>query len=573
MDKLREITRLNLALELVSECAGLVDIDAVARVVGERMRWLFDFDACVLALRVGGSDRWLSMRSGDEGLAVMPDDHTGPTRSLAERVMALGSPAASGQPMFALAYPLGHVARPLGALCIEGSSAYSNRDLRFLHHVCSGLGAALVRIEQSDHLASVRALAADRDRAASDEARAANDAKDTFLAMLGHELRNPLAPILAVVELMRRDPSGPTLARVEIVERQARHLDRLVGDLLDVSRVTSGKITLRRSAVDLRDVAAKAAEMVRPRMLGKGQDLTMDLPEFPVMVDGDEARLAQVACNLLNNASAYSPNGAHVALVLRNGVGEALLEVQDEGIGIAPELLGSIFELFVQGGRSKEVAPGGLGLGLGVSRALVNLHRGTISASSEGEGLGSVFRVALPLLSPGATEVTPAASKLGESALPGAPGSPRRILLVDDNADAADSMSELLRGSGHEVLVVYGPVEALASAVAFAPEVAVLDIGLQVMDGYELAQQLHKRLGSRAPAMIALSGYGQERDRKRSAEGGFAAHLVKPVSLSELLASIQGARARGLLKSTDLRLRTSSLDVQGHARVAAPERR
>ncbi|MDM0117122.1 ATP-binding protein [Variovorax sp. J22R133] len=543
MDKLREITRLNLALELVSECAGLVDVDAVARVVGERMRWLFDFDVCVLALRIGGAVRWLSMRSGDEGLAVMPDDHAVPIRSLAERAMGLGSPAASGQPLLALAYPLGDVARPLGALCIEGSGAYSNRDLRFLHHVCSGLGTALVRIEQSDHLTSVRTLAAARDRAASDEARAANDAKDTFLAMLGHELRNPLAPILAAVELVRRDPLGPTLARVEIVERQARHLNRLVGDLLDVSRVTSGKVTLRRSAVDLRDVAAKAAEMARPRMLGKGQNLTMDLPGFAVMVDGDEARLAQVACNLLNNASAYSARGAQVELLLRSGVGEALLEVRDEGIGIAPELLGSIFELFVQGGRSKEVAPGGLGLGLGVSRALVNLHRGTISASSEGEGRGSVFRVALPLLPAGAPELAQAASGTGESAPADGPRIPRRILLVDDNKDAADSTGELLRDFGHEVLVAYGPLEALASAMAFAPEVAVLDIGLQIMDGYELARELHTRLGCGAPAMIALSGYGQERDRKRSAESGFAAHLVKPVSLSELLANIESARA------------------------------
>ncbi|MEJ8816079.1 hybrid sensor histidine kinase/response regulator [Variovorax ureilyticus] len=543
MDKLREITRLNLALEVVSECAGFVDADAVARVVGERMRWLFDFDVCLLALRVGGAVRWLSMRSGDEALAVTPDGHAASLRPLAERVMALGSPAASGQPMFALAYPLGNVAQPLGALCIEGSSAYSNRDLRFLHHVCSGLGAALVRIEQSDRLASVRALAADRDRAAFDEARAANDAKDTFLAMLGHELRNPLAPILAAVELVRRDPLGPTLARVEIVERQARHLDRLVSDLLDVSRVTSGKINLRRSAVDLRDVAAKAAEMARPRMSGKGQDLTMEMPELAVMVDGDEARLTQVACNLLNNASAYSPKGAHVDLLLRSDVDHALIEVRDEGIGIAPELLGRIFELFVQGGRSKEAAPGGLGLGLGVSRALVKLHSGTISASSGGEGLGSVFRVTLPLLPAGAPEIAPAASETHEPAQAGARRIRRRILLVDDNRDAADSTGELLRGVGHEVLVAYGPVEALVSAIDFAPEVAVLDIGLPVMDGYELADELRKRLGSGAPVMLALSGYGQERDRKRSAASGFAAHMVKPVSLSELLANIQDARA------------------------------
>jgi len=214
--------------------------------------------------------------------------------------------------------------------------------------------------------------------------------------MLGHELRNPLAPIIAAAELLRRETSGPALARVEIVERQARHLDRLVGDLLDVSRVTTGKVNLRRSAVDLRDVASKAAETARPPMLAKGQNLTMDLPERPAMVDGDETRLTQVVSNLLNNASAYSPAGSRIELRVRVGVGEAFLEVRDEGIGIAPNMLGSIFELFVQGGRSKELAPGGLGLGLGVSRALVELHGGSISASSAGEDLGSAFRVVLP---------------------------------------------------------------------------------------------------------------------------------------------------------------------------------
>jgi signal transduction histidine kinase/ActR/RegA family two-component response regulator len=545
VDKVHEITRLNFVLELVSECAGLVDADAVVRVVGDRLRWLFDFDSCVLALRVGGAVRWMSMRSGDEGLCAMADNHQGPSRALAEKVMASRSPAASGEPMFAIAHPLGNVERPLGALCIDGSGGYSHRDLRFLHHVCFGLGAALARIEQSEQLACARALAADLDRAAHDEARAANAAKDTFLAMLGHELRNPLAPIIAAAELLRRGTSGPALAHIDIVERQARHLDRLVGDLLDVSRVTTGKVNLRLTAVDLRDVASKAAEMARPSMSAKGQHLTMDLPQSPVMTHADEARLAQIASNLLNNASAYSPRGARVDLRVRVGIGEALLEVHDEGIGIAPDMLGGIFGLFVQGPRSRELAPGGLGLGLGVSRALVESHGGSISAASDGEGLGSTFRVVLPLWSPDTSEPAPADSE--RSAAPSASHTaiPRRILLVDDNVDAADSMGELLRACGHDVLVSYGPVEALSSATAFAADVAVLDIGLQVMDGYQLAQELRNRLGSAAPAMIALSGYGQERDRERSAELGFAAHLVKPVSLADLLASVQGARARG----------------------------
>jgi len=537
VDKLNEITRLNLVLELASECAGLVDADSVAVVVGERLRWIFDFDTCVLALRVGGAVRWLSMRPGDEALSTLPESHSGPSRTLAERVMASGSPAASGQPMLAIAHPLGDRKQPLGALCIEGSGGYLHRDLRFLHHVCSGLGAALSRIAATEQLIAARTRAADSERMASDEERAANLAKDEFLAMLGHELRNPLAPIIAAAALLRRDATGPAIAHVEIVQRQARHLDRLVGDLLDVSRVTTGKVNLRRSTVDLREVASKAAEMARPPMLAKGQRLMLHMPEIPTMVDGDEARLAQVASNLLNNASAYSPPGAPIELLVRVGVGDAILEVRDQGIGIARDMLGNIFELFVQGHRSRELAPSGLGLGLGVSRALVELHGGSISASSEGEGFGSVFRVALPLLSSGASEPTPAATG------PVSPDAeiPRRILLVDDNVDAADSIGELLKASGHEVLIAYGPRAALDSAAAFGPEVAVLDIGLQDMDGYQLAEELRKRLGSGAPAMIAVSGYGLERDHERSAERGFKAHLVKPVSLDALLASVQGA--------------------------------
>jgi signal transduction histidine kinase/ActR/RegA family two-component response regulator len=538
VDKLREVTRLNLALELVTECAGLVDVDAVVRVVGERMRWLFDFDTCALALRSGNAFRWLSMRSRETALSVAVEGHGERSRSLLETAIASGSPTASGQPMLAIAHPLGDPAGPLGALCIDGSFGYSHRDLRFLHHVCGGLGTALSRIEKSDQLAAANLLGADRDRVARDEARAANDAKDTFLAMLGHELRNPLAPIITAAELLRRNASGPALAQVEIVMRQARHLDRLVGDLLDVSRVTTGKVALRRSAVDLRDVATHAAEAAGPRMAAKGQRLSIEVPEFPVTVDGDQARLVQVVSNLLNNASAFSPSGAAIELLVRAGVGEALLDVRDQGIGIAPGMLKSIFEMFVQGGRNQEWAPGGLGLGLGVSRALVELHGGSISAASDGEGLGSRFRIILPLLAADAAASARPAPEFEEPIAPGA-GHPRRILLVDDNVDAADAMGTLLRAAGHDVLVAYGPVEAIAVGAAFAPDVAVLDIGLPVMDGYQLAQELRRRLGDRAPVMIALSGYGQERDRARSAEHGFAAHLVKPTDLDEVLATIE----------------------------------
>jgi signal transduction histidine kinase/ActR/RegA family two-component response regulator len=538
VDKLGEITRLNLTLELVSECAGLVDTPAVVRVIGERLRWLFDFDACTLALRENGAIRWLATRTGTDGLAELSHGGAGKSQPLVEAALASGCPGASGQPMLAIAHPLGDPERPIGVLCIEGSSGYSQRDLRYLHHVCLGVGTALLRIRQSEQLASALVMGAQRDRAARDEAQASNHAKDTFLAMLGHELRNPMAAIMAAAELLRRGSEGRTLSLVQVVGRQARHLNRLIDDLLDVSRVTTGKVSLRRSVVDLRDVASKAAEMARPRLLAKSQRLTLTLPESPVLVDGDEARLVQVASNLLNNASAYSESACTVEMLVGIDRGETMLEVRDAGIGIAPHMLASIFELFVQGGRSNAMAPGGLGLGLGVSRALVELHGGTISATSEGEGRGSRFRVSLPLLADGTRRRATAGEATGS---PAASTSPRRILLVDDNADAADPMGELLRSAGHEVLVVYSPAEALRCAPAFAPEVAILDIGLPEMDGYRLAQALRQRLGAAAPAMIALSGYGQQRDRARSDDSGFTGHVVKPTDLGELLAAVESA--------------------------------
>jgi signal transduction histidine kinase/ActR/RegA family two-component response regulator len=533
-DTLSDVMRLNLVLECVSECAGLIDIEAVSRLVGERLRWLFDFDSCVLALKDGDVLRWQSMRAGAERLSPSLADAGDACQNLARAAMATGAPAIPQPPMLGIAHPLGDPDRPSGALCIHGPITYSYRDLRFLHHVCAGLGSALARIEQTERLATALTVAAERSRVSRDEARAANRAKDTFLATLGHELKNPLSAVIAAAELLRRETSGSTRSRVEIVARQARQLDRLVGDLLDVSRVTTGKVSLRCALIDLREVASKGAESAQPGMSSKGQHLVVDFPERPAMVDGDEVRLAQVISNLLVNASAYSPAGSRVELVVGIGVGEVVVEVRDEGIGIAPEMLSGIFDLFVQGGRSQELAPGGLGLGLGVSRALVQLHGGRLSASSEGAGRGSTFRFALPHCPPLGEQERPTANVERATQC-----KPARILLVDDNVDSAEAIAELLRASGHDVLVTHGPAEALASAATFDAQVAVLDIGLQTMDGYRLAQEIRLQLGLRAPTMIALTGYGQESDRAHSIACGFAAHLTKPVSLEELLASIQ----------------------------------
>ena len=536
MDPLREVARLNLVLEFVAECAGLADVDAVARVIGERLRWIFDFEHCVLALCAGGETRWLSTRSrGGELSAMARDEVAGPGRALAEAALATGAPACEGHPISAMALPLGNPARPLGALCIARcSDGYTQRDLRVLHHLCTSLGVVLARIEAERVEMRARAELAERERAAREQAQAANAAKDVFLAMLGHELRNPLAPIMAAAVLLRGEVSDAARAHVQIIERQARHLDRLVADLLDVSRISTGKIDLRRGAVDLRDVVAKAAEMARPEMERKGQTLSLELPSEPLVVDGDEARLAQVVSNLLNNASIYSPPERRVELALRMRDGSAAIEVTDEGVGIAPDAIGSIFEMFVQVGRSNDRA-GGLGLGLGVARALVELHGGLISATSEGEGRGSRFIVMLPAIDAealGASDPGLACESVSARV------SSRRVLLVDDNVDAADTMAQLLQYSGHMVLVAHTPEEALAAAPAFEPDVAVLDIALPGMDGYQLAAKLRGLLGGAALALIAVSGYGQESDRKRSRERGFSAHLVKPATVEELLQAI-----------------------------------
>jgi signal transduction histidine kinase/ActR/RegA family two-component response regulator len=543
VDELREVARLNLVLEFVSECAGLADDDAVARTVSKRLPWIFDFERCVLALRVGSETRWLSMRARGDALSAMgPHEAAGRGHALAEEALASGAPACEGRPMSAMAIPLGDPALPFGALCIEGGAAgYTHRDLRVLHHVGAILGAVLTRIEAQRIEARARAELAEHERAAREEAQRANAAKDDFMAMLGHELRNPLAPIIAAAHLLGRLTTGAAKEHVQIIQRQARHLDRLVEDLLDISRVTTGRVSLRLRPVDLRDVVAKAAEMARPMMERKGQSLSFDVPPEALMVEGDEARLAQVVSNLLNNACIYSPPGRRVELALRALDSSAVIEIADEGIGIAPEMLGSIFEMFVQGGRSKDRAPGGLGLGLGVARVLVELHGGRISAASEGEGRGSRFVVSLPAID-AAGAARPGAGLEARSAP--APGPARRVLLVDDNVDLADSMAVLLRASGHDVLVTYGPEEALAAAAAFRPDVAVLDLGLPMMDGYQLATELRERLAGVPLALIALSGYGQERDRERSLELGFSAHLVKPASFVELLARIEESTAR-----------------------------
>ncbi|TMA76399.1 MAG: response regulator [Deltaproteobacteria bacterium] len=373
-------------------------------------------------------------------------------------------------------------------------------------------------------------------RCSREQAEAASRAKDEFLAMLGHELRNPLSPILTALELMKLRGDGQVTREQEVIERQTKHLTRLVDDLLDVSRVTRGVLELRRQRIDLRDVLAKAAEIASPMLEIRRHHFEVHAPARGVLLlDADEARLSQVIANLLTNAAKYTPPEGNVSLHARNELGEVVIEVRDDGNGIDSDLLPRVFDLFVQGRQPVDRGDGGLGIGLALVRSLVQLHGGSVSAQSSGSGKGSVFTVRLPA----PERVEPAASAGHRRSSVRRTSRGRRILLVDDNEDALEMLAELLRAAGHNVLTAGDGPAALAAAPRFRPDIAVLDIGLPAMDGYELASRLRAQAGGEAPILVALSGYGQDGDRTRSDAAGFALHLVKPIDAEQLLGALE----------------------------------
>jgi signal transduction histidine kinase/ActR/RegA family two-component response regulator len=386
-----------------------------------------------------------------------------------------------------------------------------------------------------------------RARDACAVAAEASRRKDEFLAMLGHELRNPLAPIMTALELLKLKGDDPRTGRErQIIERQARHLQRLVDDLMDVSRITRGKIQLDQETVDVHAVVLEAIEMVSPLLEQRRHRLHLDV-ERELPVDGDRTRLAQVVANLLSNAASYTEPGGNVWVCARRDGAWIELTVRDDGAGIAPEALPEVFEMFAQGPRLPDRSPGGLGIGLTLVRSLVALHGGEVCAASDGAGRGSEFTVRLPLATEQAVEEALTA-RLPVQALTAARhralrGEPLRVLVVDDNADALGLLADALTAHGYQVATAPDGPRALVVAAAVRPEVAILDIGLPVMDGYELAGRLRSLPGTPAPRLIAVTGYGQESDRERAAAAGFDAHLVKPVDIEHLLAVIAASRA------------------------------
>jgi PAS domain S-box-containing protein len=380
-----------------------------------------------------------------------------------------------------------------------------------------------------------------------EELKAAARRKDEFLAMLAHELRNPLAPISSAAQLLARGTADEKRVRQssEIIIRQVRHLTGLVDDLLDVSRVTRGLVELQREQVDLKSVVGSAVEQARPLVEARRHRLEQAMDAAPAWVDGDRIRLVQVVANLLNNAAKYTPQGGAIALALEVRDGQATISVRDNGIGIGPDLLPQVFELFTQAERTPDRAQGGLGLGLALVKSLVGLHGGSVEAESAGAGLGSVFRLTLPLAQPGR-----AMGGGPDSSLPAALGGHAlgsHILIVDDNLDAAQSLADILQAFGHRVEVAHEPRSALALAQQDWPQVFILDIGLPDIDGYALARQLRamaeEKPGERAALYLALTGYGQAHDKVLSKAAGFDRHFVKPVDLEALLGALAEAPA------------------------------
>jgi PAS domain S-box-containing protein len=368
--------------------------------------------------------------------------------------------------------------------------------------------------------------------------READRRKDEFLATLAHELRNPLAPIrtsLQILDMPRLDEATARHSR-EVIGRQVRQLVRLVDDLLDVSRVMRGKITLRTERVELGTVVAQAVETAQPAIEAQGHRLSISLPDQPVTVRGDPVRLAQVFANLLTNAAKYTERGGHIALSAGSDADNAIVRVRDNGIGIAPDLLPKVFELFVQADTAATRSQGGLGIGLTLARNLVELHGGSIEARSEGLGKGSEFIVRLPSVTQRLTE----RARLGKPG-PAPSASGHRLMVVDDNSDAADSLATLLRLQGHEVQVAYDGASALELAKSCCPSLVFLDLGMPGMDGYEVAREMRRMPGLEKTVLAALTGWGQEEDRRRAAEAGFHHHLVKPPEsqdIQKLLAAL-----------------------------------
>ncbi|WP_312488762.1 hybrid sensor histidine kinase/response regulator [Massilia timonae] len=427
----------------------------------------------------------------------------------------------SGQPFVGHAVPL-RVQRDPNAPLEERFIDFVYQPIHDQHGKVSG-----IFVEGSDVTARKRI---------EDELRAANRQKDQFLAMLAHELRNPLAPITTAAQLLQRGQmDAPGIQRAsDIIARQAQHMTSLVNDLLDVSRVTRGLVTISKDALEMREIVHEAVEQVRPLIDARGHALQCEIAASPLRVEGDRTRLIQVVSNILNNAAKYTAAGGSLVLSARIESGLVRVAVRDNGQGIDPPILPYIFDLFIQAERTPDRSQGGLGLGLALVKSLAVLHGGRVEAHSAGLGKGSEFVVYLPCLAE-APEVSPPPLDVQPRGARGL-----RVLVVDDNVDAAQMLATLLEMNGYEVSIAYDGKGALASAVQAPPDVALLDIGLPDIDGHELARRLRAMPETTQAVLVALTGYGQVEDQRRAYKAGFDHHMAKPADLAKLLELLAG---------------------------------
>lgn len=510
-----DIVRLNVLIELFADCANAADLDAMLHIVMGRLRWVVDFDRCVFVLaRDGERVCWVRTRTSEALSRIELSGLLDVESTLIDRVFDSGAP--TGLAPGRICVPIQVVGRTIGAIFFRSETTpYSYRDLRLGNHAGQYLGSIIARLDLEEN------------------ARRVSRRKDDLLAMLGHELRNPLSPITTAVQLLRARADGAPSKELEVIHRQTQHLVRLVDDLLDVARLTRGKMTLRREPVEVAQVVALAIEIVGPLLEQRRHTLTVDVPALGLVIDGDVNRLAQVVSNLLSNAAHYTNPGGHLGVAATRDGDTVVLEVCDDGVGIPAEAMADIFDLFVQG-QDRADARGGLGLGLVVVRELTELHGGSVSVASRGPGRGTQFTVRLPALPAGSVAVAPPEASL---LIPAATAG-RRVLLVDDNEDARDLLAMLLRKAGHEVTIARDGLDALGLLDEVLPSVAVLDINMPVMDGYELAERIRGRFGEDELFLVALTGYGQPSDHERSRAAGFNEHLVKPIDLTQLLRAI-----------------------------------
>ncbi|MFS8065890.1 MAG: ATP-binding protein [Byssovorax sp.] len=527
------------------------DLDSVTGVVARAARALIGCDGASFVLREGDlvyyadedavGPLWKGRRfpakaciSGwvilNRRQAVIPDIYVDP------RI-----PADAYRPTFVQSLAVAPIREkdPIGAIGAYWATRHEAtlHEMGLLQALANASAVAIANVELVGTLVLARReaeRARDVAEAACERAEAASRVREEFLAMLGHELRNPLAPIVAALQILAQR-GACTDREHAIIERQVKHLVRLVDDLLDVSRITRGRLALRMERVDMASVVERAVEEARAMLEARKHHFEVDVAPG-LVVDGDGHRLVQVVTNLLTNAAKYTPESGHLRLSAEGRDGQVVLRVEDDGIGISPELLPRIFDTFVQAEQASDRREGGLGLGLSLVRTIVAIHGGSAEAESAGLGLGSLFTIRLQRAPD--TSAVPAP----ESTPSPAPHlRPRHVLIVDDNEDAAMMLGELLSGIGWEVMLAKDGPEALESLDRFNPDVALLDIGLPIMDGYELAAKMRERLGEKTPQLIAISGYGQETDRSRCRERGFDAHLVKPVDWEELLQAIGGS--------------------------------